>query len=96
MTVALVIAGWLLVINVAAYASFAIDKARARQAGARRVSERTLLRLAALGGSPGAVFAQQRLRHKSYKQPFRTYLWLIIVAQVLALSAFAAWETFSR
>ncbi len=85
---------YLLVINAAAYLAFAIDKRAAREPGARRIPERTLLRLAAAGGSVGAVVAQQRLRHKSYKQPFRAYLMLIIVAQTLILAVLVVWQVF--
>ncbi|MCP3736358.1 DUF1294 domain-containing protein [Sphingomonas sp. RP10(2022)] len=52
------------------------DKARATSGG-WRVRESTLLGLAALGGSPGALWARQRFRHKTRKQPFATYLDLI-------------------
>ena len=56
---------------------------------ARRVPERTLLNLALIGGAPGAVAAQQMLRHKTRKEPFRTQLWLIAAAW-LALLCWAA------
>ena len=79
------IAVWLLLINSAAYALFAIDKRRAtagRFRPARRIPESTLLVVAALGGSIGALTARQRLPHKSSKQPFGTRLLLIAGVQV--------------
>ena len=79
---------WLMVANVAAYGAFAIDKDRARaglRGGASRIPEAVLLGLAAIGGSIGAVFAQRRLRHKTQKQPFATYLVLIIGAHIGAI-----------
>jgi uncharacterized membrane protein YsdA (DUF1294 family) len=43
--------------------------------------------LAAIGGTIGAFVAAQRLRHKTYKEPFRTNLRVIALVQVLALAA---------
>ncbi len=50
---------------------FAIDKSAARK-GAWRTRERTLHLLSLVGGWPGALVAQQKLRHKSMKQSFRS------------------------
>lgn len=74
------------VINVATYALFAVDKRRARLGG-RRIPERDLLACALAGGSIGAVLAQQVLRHKTRKQPFRAQLTSIVVVQGLAAIA---------
>lgn len=67
---------YLLAINAAAFAAFAVDKQRAID-DQRRIPERTLLKIALIGGALGAVAAQQMLRHKTRKEPFRTQLWLI-------------------
>jgi len=75
-------------INVATFAAFAFDK-RAAARGAWRVPERQLLLMAAVGGSPGALVAQRVLRHKTRKEPFRTWLLLIVAAQTVALAALA-------
>jgi uncharacterized membrane protein YsdA (DUF1294 family) len=71
---------YLAAINLLAFVLFRQDK-RAAIAGQRRIPERTLLGLAAIGGSLGAVAAQQILRHKTRKEPFRTLLDLILLAQ---------------
>lgn len=76
-------AGYLTLINLATYLAFAADK-RAAVRGERRVAERMLLLLAALGGTPGAFAAQALLRHKTRKQPFVAILWLIGCSQVIA------------
>jgi uncharacterized membrane protein YsdA (DUF1294 family) len=80
----LILAVVLLAINLATFAAFGWDKAAARQRD-RRIPERTLLILAALGGSPAALLARQTLRHKTRKQPFGTRLLLIVFLQVVAL-----------
>lgn len=74
---------WLAMMNVLAFAAFALDKQRARTGG-RRVPERTLLSLAAMGGSPAALLARQVLRHKTRKQPFSAWLLLIAGGQAVA------------
>lgn len=50
--------------SVTAYVLYAKDKAAAK-AGAWRVSENTLHLVAVLFGWPGALVAQERLRHKT-------------------------------
>lgn len=65
-------------LSAATYVLFAIDKRRA-QSGAWRISETTLHLCELLGGWPGAVLAQHRLRHKSAKPSYRFTLWTIIV-----------------
>lgn len=80
------IALYVLAINAATFAAFALDK-RAAERRAWRVPERRLLILAAVGGSPGALAAQGMLRHKTRKAPFRTWLWVIFGMQTAALLA---------
>ncbi|WP_332771666.1 DUF1294 domain-containing protein [Phenylobacterium sp.] len=75
--------------NLAAFVAMGWDKARAER-GERRIPERTLLMLAAIGGSLGAVAAQQAFRHKTRKQPFGGLLLGILGAQVLAAAAWLA------
>jgi uncharacterized membrane protein YsdA (DUF1294 family) len=70
-------------INLVALAVFALDKQSARRRR-RRFRERHLLILAALGGSPGAVAAQRLLRHKTRKEPFRTWLGAILAVHLIA------------
>jgi uncharacterized membrane protein YsdA (DUF1294 family)/cold shock CspA family protein len=60
---------------------YAIDKSAAK-AGRWRVSESTLHTLSLVGGWPGALVAQQVLRHKSNKATFRTAFWGTVVANV--------------
>ena len=75
---------FLLVINLVTVLHYWEDKRRAR-AGAWRVPESTLLGLAAIGGSPGALLACRLFRHKTRKQPFATLLLLTAAAQAGAV-----------
>ncbi len=54
------------------------DKSAART-GAWRTQESTLHLLSLLGGWPGALIAQQTLRHKSRKASFRAVFWLTVL-----------------
>lgn len=74
--------------STACFAAYAFDKSAAR-AGARRTPERTLLLLGLAGGWPGAVLAQQWLRHKTRKQPFQSLFWLSVAAHALLAGALA-------
>ncbi len=62
---------------------YAADKSAA-VAGRWRVSEGMLLMLGLLGGWPGALIAQQVLRHKSSKTSFRAEFWGTVVLNVCA------------
>lgn len=78
-------------LNLATFLSFGWDKLAAVE-GRSRVPERTLLTLAALGGSPGALLARPVFRHKTRKQPFSAWLVLIVFLQVAAIIAgLAVW-----
>jgi uncharacterized membrane protein YsdA (DUF1294 family) len=81
---------YLLVITALTFAAFADDKRRA-VAGSRRTPERVLLTLAAAGGTIGAFAARHMLRHKTRKQPFSAWLWLIATAQFVAVVVTASW-----
>lgn len=70
--------------SVVAFAAYRIDKTAA-QKGRWRIPEATLHLLALIGGWPGALIAQQLLRHKTRKQPFRSVFWITVVLNILAL-----------
>lgn len=63
----------IVVINLATFAAFGFDKRQARNKR-WRISERSLLFMAALGGWIGAKAGQRHFRHKTYKTPFKTQL----------------------
>lgn len=60
------------------------DKSAAEK-GKRRTPEATLHNFALIGGWPGALFAQQLLRHKSRKASFRRTFWMTVFLNVTAL-----------
>jgi uncharacterized membrane protein YsdA (DUF1294 family) len=82
------IAAYVLAINALEFVVFAWDKHCARK-GMWRISESTLLLLAVIGGTIGAIAGQRILRHKTRKEPFRTKLLVIAGLQVVALIALA-------
>ncbi len=67
--------------SLVTFVIYAIDKSAAKR-GTRRTPENTLHLLALVGGWPGALIAQQKLRHKSQKQPFRRVFWLTVLLNV--------------
>jgi uncharacterized membrane protein YsdA (DUF1294 family) len=69
--------------SAVAFALYGIDKARARR-NAWRISEATLHLVELLGGWPGALVAQQVLRHKRQKTSYMLVFWLIVAAHVAA------------
>jgi uncharacterized membrane protein YsdA (DUF1294 family) len=73
------------------FAAYARDKSAARARGRRRTPERTLLLLGLAGGWPGAVLAQQWLRHKSAKASFRAKFWITVLLNVAGFIWIAAW-----
>jgi len=64
-------------LSLITFIAYARDKSAARE-GKWRTSEATLHLLGLAGGWPGALIAQQALRHKSRKTTFRGMLWLTI------------------
>ena len=72
-------------LSLFAYLVYALDKSAAR-AGAWRTAENRLHILALLGGWPGALIAQQVLRHKSRKASFRLTFWVTVVLNCAALA----------
>ena len=83
------VAGLYLAASAVCFVVYAIDKSAA-SAGRWRVAERTLILLGFAGGWPGAIVAQQILRHKSSKAEFRSAFWGSVVLNVLAFIVFSS------
>ena len=70
--------------NALTYWLYAQDK-EAALLGNRRIPEQTLHILSFLGGWPTAWLAQERLRHKTQKQPFRKIYFCTIALNILLI-----------
>jgi uncharacterized membrane protein YsdA (DUF1294 family) len=77
---------YLLAVNLLTYIIYGIDKHKARHKR-WRVREASLLLLAALGGSIGALLAMRVFRHKTQHKKFRYGVPAILLVQ-LAIAAF--------
>ena len=79
---------WMLALYVFAslftFLVYALDKTAARK-GTWRTQESTLHLLALAGGWPGALVAQQQLRHKSRKRSFRAMFRVTVMVNCAAL-----------
>ncbi|MGH8852857.1 MAG: DUF1294 domain-containing protein [Telluria sp.] len=71
-------------LSALAFLAYAADKSAARR-GRRRIPESSLHLVALVGGWPGALVAQQVLRHKSKKESFRKTFWVTVVVHCCAL-----------
>ena len=72
---------YLIVINVVTFLVYGIDKWKAKK-GSWRISEATLLILAAIGGSIGALLGMKVWHHKTMHKKFKYGLPLILLAQI--------------
>ncbi|PTT79807.1 DUF1294 domain-containing protein [Pelomonas sp. HMWF004] len=72
--------------SMATFIVYFLDK-RAAARGDWRVAENTLHGLSLACGWPGALLAQQLLRHKSSKAPFRQRYWLTVGVNIAAFVA---------
>jgi len=91
---------WLVVINAVAFLVFGIDKWKAKRkekkGSVRRVPEKTLFILSALGGSIGALVGMRVWHHKTLHKSFRFGIPAILALQVLALLGLWICGTFGR
>ena len=82
---------WLLVINLVTFLVFGLDKWKAKRKekreSVRRVPERTLFLLSAIGGSVGALLGMWCFHHKTRHWYFRYGIPAILVVQL----ALAGW-----
>lgn len=83
------LAGLYVAASALAFGAYAADKAAAVRR-ARRVPERTLHLMAVAGGWPGALLAQQFLRHKSTKPAFRQVFWATVAINLAAFLVVAS------
>ena len=82
------VAGIYLATSLICFLVYAADKSAAT-AKRWRVSEATLLLWGVVGGWPGAIVAQQTLRHKTQKASFRSVFWFTVIVNLIAFAVFA-------
>ena len=72
---------YLLAVNIATFLLYGIDKYKAKK-GKWRISEVTLLTMAAIGGSIGAWAAMRLWHHKTMHKKFKYGIPVIIIMQI--------------
>lgn len=77
---------YLIIINLIAFLAMFIDKKKA-QKGKWRIKESTLLILALIGGSIGAISGMYIFHHKTQKPRFYIGFPIIIILQILVIVA---------
>lgn len=70
-----------LALSIVTFGAYVWDKWRARRGG-DRTAEATLHLCEMLGGWPGALVAQQWLRHKSRKRSYQIRFWIIVAVHL--------------
>lgn len=75
-------------LSLLAFMAYALDKSAAI-GGRWRTAEQTLHLFSLVGGWPGALLAQQLLRHKTSKPGFLAVFWVTVLVNV---GAFVAWH----
>lgn len=66
-------------LSILTFFMYLVDKSAAKK-GTWRTQESTLHLFALAGGWPGALVAQQKLRHKSKKESFRFVFWITVLS----------------
>ena len=78
---------YLLVINAATFIIYGIDKDKAQKAK-WRISEETLLTMAAVGGSIGAWLGMKAWHHKTQHRKFKYGVPIILLIQIALMIYF--------
>lgn len=90
----LLLLAWLLIINLITFLVFGLDKWKAKRKekkeSVRRIPEKTLFLLSAIGGSIGALLGMKVWHHKTLHKSFRFGIPAILLLQ-LALVGVLIW-----
>ena len=76
-----IILGYFLAVNITSFLLYGIDKFKARK-NLWRISEATLLTMAAIGGSIGAWAGMRLWHHKTMHKKFKYGIPVIIILQI--------------
>lgn len=75
-------AAYILLMNIVVFIAFGADKFKAKK-GRKRISEATLLLLAAAGGSIGALLGMKVFHHKTLHAKFKYGVPVILAIQIV-------------
>lgn len=84
---------YLVIINIIAFLAMYIDKRKAKY-GRWRIPEQTLLILAIIGGSIGAIAGMYTFKHKTKKLRFSVGFPVILILQIVLI--FSIWRDFIK
>ena len=82
---------YLILINFVGFVLYALDKAKSKRKGSRRIPERVLLWVARLGGGVGCGMGMMLFRHKTKHVRFKvlvplwTVLWIVALVLLVRL-----------
>lgn len=76
--------GYLLTINVVAFLAYGLDKYKAKN-DLWRIPEATLITLAVIGGSIGALLGMRFFHHKTKKPKFYVGVPVILIVQIVII-----------
>lgn len=82
----------LIIANIFAFILYGVDKSKAKK-GERRISEKTLIFFAAIGGAVGAFAGMLAFRHKTRKNKFRFWVPFFLAVQ-LVLFVFCLYQNY--
>ncbi len=71
-------------VSPVSFLAYGWDKRQAKRNG-RRVPEKTLHSIDAIGGWPGGFLAQRVFRHKTQKKSFQFKFWLTVVMHIVGV-----------
>ncbi|MDG1995511.1 MAG: cold shock and DUF1294 domain-containing protein [Emcibacteraceae bacterium] len=71
-------------LSILTFVVYRVDKMSAKY-GQQRTPENTLHFLSLIGGWPGALFAQQKFRHKTKKLSFLIFYWVTVIINCAGL-----------
>lgn len=94
------LAVYLLIINLITFLTFGLDKWKAKRKEkkdtVRRIPEKTLFTLSALGGSVGALLGMKVFHHKTLHKTFRFGIPAILALQIIIPAGLYIYFTFIR
>lgn len=81
-----VLIGYFLLINIIAFIMYGLDKKKAKK-GQWRTPEATLIGVATIGGSVGALLGMKHFRHKTKHKKFTIGVPAILIVQIAIAAA---------